>query len=149
MTQAIRLRRVSIATLVLTAILTVFPIAQGVANPLEGSLLKTTVIKSSTVCPIEWRDGTTKVKDLIRCAARHFGVNPDKALSIARRESRFRPTAYNSWSCAKGIYQHLCRYWPSRADAYGFDDWSAYNARANVMVTMRMVKHYGWGPWGG
>jgi muramidase (phage lysozyme) len=70
-----------------------------------------------------------------------------------RREPRQgavdRPTAYNSWSCAKGIYQHLCRYWPSRADAYGFDDWSAYNARANVMVTMRMVKHYGWGAWGG
>ena len=147
MTQAIRLRRVLTATLILTAILTVFPIATGLASPLDGSLLKTTVTKPSPICPIDWRDGTSQVKDLIRCAARHFGVSPDKALYIANRESRFHPTAYNS--CAKGLYQHLCRYWPSRADAYGFDNWSAYNARANVMVTMRMVKHYGWGAWGG
>ena len=149
MTQAIRLRRVLFATLILTAILTVFPIAQGHASPLQGSLLKTTTTKTYTLCPIEWRNGTGKVKDLIRCAAKHFGVSADKALYIANRESNFHPTAYNSWSCAKGIYQHLCRYWPSRADAYGFDNWSAYNARANIMVTMRMVKHYGWGAWGG
>jgi len=149
MTQAIRLRGVLFATLILTAIITVFPIAQGHASPLEGSLLKTTTTKTSTVCPIEWRDGTAKVKALIKCAAQHFGVSTDKALYIADRESHFRPTAYNSWSCAKGIYQHLCKYWPSRADAYGFDNWSAYNARANIMVTMRMVKHYGWGAWGG
>ena len=77
-------------------------------------------------------------------------MNPDKALSHRQTGNRASTQrAYNSWSCAKGIYQHLCRYWPSRADAYGFDDWSAYNARANVMVTMRMVKHYGWGAWGG
>ena len=138
MTQAIRLRRALTATLILTAILTVFPIAQGHASPLEGSLLKTTTT-TYTVCPIDWRDGTAKVKALIKCAAKHFGVNTDKALYIADRESHFHPSAYNSWSCAKGIYQHLCKYWPSRADAYGFDNWSAYNARANIMVTMRMV----------
>jgi hypothetical protein len=149
MTQAIRLRRALFATLILTAILTVFPIAQGHAAPLQGSLLKTTTTKSTTLCPIDWRAGTGKVKDLIRCAARHFGVSRDKALYVANRESNFHPTAYNSWSCAKGIYQHLCKYWPSRADAYGYDNWSAYNARANIMVTMRMVKHYGWGAWGG
>ena len=79
MTQAIRLRRVLTATLILTAILTVFPIATGLASPLDGSLLKTTVTKPSPICPIDWRDGTSHVKDLIRCAARHFGVSPDKA----------------------------------------------------------------------
>jgi hypothetical protein len=89
------------------------------------------------------------VKGLIRCAARHFGVSVDKAVGIAFRESRFHPRAYNSWSCAKGIYQHLCRYWPVRAREYGFNDWSAYNARANIFVTMRMVKRFGWQPWGG
>ena len=56
--------------------------------------------------------GQLHVKGLIRCAARHFGVSVDKAVGIAFRESRFHPRAYNSWSCAKGIYQHLCRYWP-------------------------------------
>jgi len=147
MTQAIRLRRVLTATLILTAILTVFPLANATAGPLQGSL--STTPKTSTICPIDWRTGTGHVKDLIRCAARYFGVSADKALAIADRESHFHPTAYNSWSCAKGIYQHLCRYWPSRAKTYGFTDWSAYNARANIMVTLRMVRKYGWAPWGG
>jgi soluble lytic murein transglycosylase-like protein len=146
MTQAIRLRRAFVATLILTAILTAIPIAQGNASPVSGSLSKTA---KSTLCRIDWREGRPYVKHLIRCAATHLGVNVDRALSIADRESRFDPGAYNSWSCAKGIYQHLCAYWPDRATKYGFDDWSAYNARANIIVTMRMVKHIGWQPWGG
>ena len=48
---------------------------------------------------------------------------------------------------AAGIYQHLLKYWPTRAEDFGFRDWSAFNARANILVTMRMVKHYGWDPW--
>jgi hypothetical protein len=148
MTRAIRLRRVLIATLILTATLLTFPGA-GAANAAPsagGGNLATT--HRSAICPVDWRKGKPYVKKLIRCAAHHYGVNADKAVHIAFRESRFHPTAYNSWSCAKGIYQHLCRYWPDRARAYGFDDWSAYNARANIMVTVRMVKKVGWGPWG-
>ena len=101
------------------------------------------------VCPIDWREGAWHVKRLIRCAASHYGLNARKAIYIAWRESRFRPTAYNVFGKAGGIYQHLLRYWPGRADEYGFRDWSVFNARANIMVTMRMVRTYGWGPWGG
>ena len=68
------------------------------------------------------------------------------ALAIADRESHFEPHAYNPSGCA-GIYQHQLRYWPGRAAAYGFRGWSAFNARANIMVTMRMVHLSGWGPW--
>src|SRR5262245_23498014 len=143
MKKAIRLRRVLIATLIVTAIMTAFPASQSLAA--SGSLSKI----PAKVCPIDWRRDTRHVKGLIRCAARHVGVSVDKAVSIARRESRFHPRAYNSWSCAKGVYQHLCRYWPSRARTYGFRRWSAYHARANILVTMRMVKRYGWQPWGG
>ena len=64
------------------------------------------------VCPIQWRNGTFQVKRLIRCAARHYGVNARQGGDDRYRESRFHPDAYNSWSCAKGIYQHLCSYWP-------------------------------------
>src|ERR671913_250073 len=60
------------------------------------------------------------------------------ALHVASRESNFQPRAYNSYSGASGIFQHLRRYWPGRADSYGFGGWSAFNARANIMVTMRM-----------
>ena len=115
MTTAIRLRRVLIATLIVTAIMTVFPASQGMAA--TGHLSKT----PAKVCPIDWRRDSRHVKGLIRCAARHFGVSVDKAVGIAFRESRFHPRAYNSWSCAKGIYQHLCRYWPTRAREYGFN----------------------------
>lgn len=147
MDRAIWLRRVLIATLILTATTLTFPSAGANASPVVGSASSTTTHRSA-ICPVEWRKGTFYVKKLIRCAAHHYGVNADKAVSVAFRESRFHPKAYNSWSCAKGIYQHLCKYWPERADTYGFDDWSAYNARANVMVTVRMVKKHGWSPWG-
>ena len=142
MTKAIRLRRAFVATLILTAMLTVLPMPRSVA--VTGHLSRT----AKKVCRIDWRDGRPEVKHLIRCAARRYGVSVDRAISIARRESRFHPRAYNSGSCAKGIYQHLCRYWPKRASTYGFDDWSAFNARANIIVTMRMVRRYGWAPWG-
>ena len=101
------------------------------------------------VCAVDWRKGRFFVKQLIRCAAHHFGVDVNKALAVADRESHYSPRAYNSWSCASGIYQHLCTYWPGRATTYGFHDWPAFNARANIMVTMRMVRRGGWGPWGG
>ena len=142
MTKAIRLRRAFVAALILTAML-VFPMTQSAA--VTGHFSTT----AKKVCRIDWREGRPQVKHLIRCAARHYGVSVDRAISIARRESRFHPRAFNGWSCAKGIYQHLCRYWPKRASTYGFDDWSAFNARANVIVTMRMVRRYGWAPWGG
>jgi len=101
------------------------------------------------VCLIDWREGRWHVRQLIKCAARHFDVSVQTALHIADRESNFLPRAYNSWSCAKGIFQHLCRYWPDRAQVFGFRGWSAFNARANIMVTMKMVRRYGWEPWGG
>jgi soluble lytic murein transglycosylase-like protein len=145
MKEAIRLRRALGVALILTAILTVFPMSSGVASAATGSLSTT----AKKVCRIDWREGRPYVKHLIRCAAHHYGVSVDRALYYAHRESRFHPKAYNSWSCAKGVYQHLCTYWPKRAKAYGFNDWSAYNARANIIVTIRMVKRYGWSPWGG
>jgi soluble lytic murein transglycosylase-like protein len=143
MTNAIRPRRATVATLILTALIVAFPVHASAAT---GEA--TYAFTPKKICAIDWRAGRREVKHLIRCAANHWGVNPDKALTIAHRESLFDPDAYNSWSCAKGIYQHLCRYWPDRAYDYGFKGRSAYNARANIIVTMKMVRHYGWAPWG-
>lgn len=148
MTPAIRTRRAIVATILLTAISLSFPTAQASALSRSGASLRAVTGTMDTVCRIDWRDSQLKVKKLIRCAAGYYHVSVERALYVARRESRFNPRAYNSSSCAKGLYQHLCRYWPGRADAFGFDNWSAYNGRANVFVTMRMVKRYGWGPWG-
>jgi hypothetical protein len=103
------------------------------------------------ICPIQWRRGPWYVRRLIVCAAHYYGVpgGSSEALYIADRESHFHPRAYNAWSGAMGVYQHLRRYWPGRAFAYGFRGWSGFNARANIIVTMRMVRRLGnWSPWG-
>ncbi len=92
------------------------------------------------------------MRRLVACTATYYHVpgGAREALYIANRESHFYPRAYNAWSGALGIYQHLRRYWPGRAAVYGFKGWSGFNARANIIVTMRMVRHLGnWSPWGG
>ena len=102
------------------------------------------------ICSIDWHRGPASVERLIRCAARHWHVpgGPQTALYIAWRESHFVPNAYNP-SGAEGIYQHMRQYWPARARLFGFPNRSAFNARANVIVTMRMVHALGsWAPWG-
>ena len=134
------------AALFLTAVLFVVPIASvtTMAQPVSAEV-------PHKVCPIDWRRGPWHVKKLIRCAEARWSVpgGAPKALSIARRESKFRPRAYNSYSGAAGIFQHLRRYWPGRASIFGFRGYSAFNARANIMVTMRMVHGGGCAPWGG
>jgi hypothetical protein len=103
------------------------------------------------VCQIDWRKGDWHVKQLIRCAEDRWSVpgGSSVALYVASRESHLNPKAYNSYSGASGIFQHLRQYWPERADSFGFDGWSAFNARANIMVTIRMVHRMGsWSHWG-
>jgi hypothetical protein len=151
MTNAIRLRRAFVATLILTAIITTFPGASASAMRTQDHITTTqdnkAHISAVSICPIRWQRGPRYVQRLIGCVARFYRVGASTALEVAYRESKFHPNAYNSRSCAKGVYQHLCRYWPTRADDYGFAGWSAFNARANIFVTMRMVRQYGWWPW--
>jgi|SRR5688572_11201520 hypothetical protein len=103
------------------------------------------------LCQIDWRKGEWHVRQLIRCAEHRWSVpgGASMALYVADRESNYRPTAYNGYSGASGIFQHLRRYWPGRANTFGFGGWSVFNARANIMVTMRMVHRSGsWSDWG-
>lgn len=146
MTRMIRKGRVLVAASLLTAVIMSFPTATSSEAIVPREALPA---PASRICPIDWRQSARHVKLLVRCAASHFGVGRQKALYIAWRESRFRPSAYNAAGNAAGIYQHLLRYWPHRAQDYGFRNSSAFNARANIFVTMRMVRDYGWDPWGG
>lgn len=100
-------------------------------------------------CRIDWQQGRYEIKQLIRCAARHWRVpgGPDRAVAVARCESRLSPEAYNPGGYA-GVYQQATRYWKGRARTYGFPDRSVYNGRANVIVSIRMAHRYGWSPWG-
>jgi soluble lytic murein transglycosylase-like protein len=144
MTEISILRRHAVAALSIAAILTVMPATISQAGIIPEGRHHT----PARICNYDWQKGTWQVKQLIRCAADHWNVpgGESMALAIADRESRFRPNAYNPSGCA-GIYQHMLKYWPGRAAAYGFSGWSAYNARANIIVTMRMVDRGGWGPW--
>lgn len=144
MTRTDTTRRRFPAALLLASLMTLAPAASIVntAHAREADIAR-------HVCQIDWRKGDWHVKQLIRCAASYHGVGKRNALYIAWRESRYQPSAYNSYGNAAGIYQHLLRYWPDRAEDFGFENWSAFNARANIFVTMRMVRRYGWSPWGG
>ncbi|MGH2680407.1 MAG: hypothetical protein ACRDG8_07975 [Actinomycetota bacterium] len=144
MTTMIRKSRGIFAASILTAVIMSFPTVTTSEAMVQRDALR---VVSTKICPIDWRQSTWHVKQLIRCAASHHGVSPRKALHIAWRESRYRPSAYNAYGRAAGIYQHLTKFWPGRARDFGFRNWSVFNARANIMVTMRMVRHYGWDPW--
>jgi soluble lytic murein transglycosylase-like protein len=142
MTHLTRRSRPFAAALVLAACLTIIPATLASAHGDSAIPHK--------ICNFDWQRSRFQVKKLIRCAARHWDVpgGAHKALAIAFRESRYNPGAYNS-SGAEGIYQHMRQYWPGRARTFGFPRYSAFNGRANIIVTMRMVKRGGWGPWGG
>jgi len=103
------------------------------------------------ICDIDWQKGTWHVKRLIKCAARHWDSpgTPIKAVQVARCESHLRPDAYNPNGYA-GLFQQSTRHWPQRADHYGMPDRSVFNARANVIVSVRMARALGdWSAWGG
>jgi soluble lytic murein transglycosylase-like protein len=142
MTHLTRTTRPFAAALVLAACLTIIPATLASAHGKSAVPRK--------ICNFDWQRSSFQVKRLIKCAARHWDVpgGAQKALAIAYRESRYDPNAYNS-SGAEGIYQHMRQYWPGRARIYGFPRYSAFNGRANIIVTMRMVRRGGWGPWGG
>jgi len=145
MTYLMKMRRHMLAALSIAAILSIVPASVSQAATV-GTRRHAQV--SAKVCDYDWRKGTFQIKQLIRCAAEHWNVpgGADLALYIADRESHYYPNAYNPSGCA-GIYQHKLSYWPERAASFGFRGWSAYNARANIIVTMRMVHEVGWGPW--
>lgn len=94
------------------------------------------------------------VRRLIHCAADRWPVDISTAMYVADRESNFQPHAYNP-SGASGVYQHMAHLWPARIASFlrntgrRFDvrHTSPFNARANVLVTIRMVHQGGWGPW--
>jgi hypothetical protein len=101
------------------------------------------------VCDYKWRESTHQLKQLISCSAKRWDSpgGATKALSVAQCESGFNPDAYNPSGYA-GVFQHAVRYWPGRADKWGFPEYGVFNGRANIIVAIRMAHAYGWGAWG-
>lgn len=88
------------------------------------------------------------------CFAKKLGVSVATAHYVVDRESGHNEKAYNSYSGAAGLYQHLSRYWAGRVsafdnllDRYRVKNRSVWNPRANALVAMAMVRTSGWGAW--
>jgi hypothetical protein len=103
------------------------------------------------LCKYDWKRSDRQIKRTIRCAVRRWHVRGGarKAIRVARRESGFEHNAYNPAGPYLGVYQHVRAYWPRRARQMGMPRRSAFNGRANVIVSIKMVHKHGWGPWGG
>jgi len=138
-------RRIIVAAVATPALLAIVP---GTARATYPEPNARTL--STKICDYDWKASKREVKQLIRCAARHWGSpgGANKALDVARCESGFQTDAYNPSGYA-GVYQQALRYWPGRADKWGFPDRSAYNGRANIIVSVRMANSAdGWHIWG-
>lgn len=97
-----------------------------------------------------WSD--SEVRDVIRCAARHFGVDVSTALRVANCESGYKAYAVSSTGRYVGVFQHDISAWPGRQNWADRDNrWnikeSPFDARANTITSMRMVRGSGWGAW--
>lgn len=91
------------------------------------------------------------VKQAIRCAASKWRVDGGarKAIAVARCESGFRPHARNA--CCSGVFQEHRAYWRGRFRVYnprhGYKlSPSVYNARSNVIISIRFARRVGWSP---
>lgn len=94
-------------------------------------------------------------RDQIRCATDRWTVpgGADVALCIAKRESGLLPWAESVDGLNKGLFQQHVDYWDGNYDAYTRRVWSLpkriLSGRTNTIVSIRMARDVGWGPWGG
>ena len=71
----------------------------------------------------------------------------DWALRIMECESRGDPEAKNPNSSASGLFQHLARLWPDRAQAAGFGDSDVFEPFANIAVAAWLLENGGPSHW--
>lgn len=84
------------------------------------------------------------VEQIVRDAARKYGINEEHFVKIARCESTFNPNAVNKNyyenGHPSGLFQHISGYWPKRAATYGHAGASVFDPVANAEVTAQMFR---------
>ena len=84
------------------------------------------------------------IEDIVRSAARKYGIDENYFVHIAKCESTLNPNAvnrsYNENGNPSGLFQHLSGYWPARAAKYGYAGASVFDAVANANVTAQMFR---------
>jgi hypothetical protein len=143
------LRRVSVAALVLAAIITIggSPYAKAV-SPHADEIRQ---------CQFNWLDERTwtpREEDrTTRCVLQHWSVSGGLAefRSVIECESGWSRLAWNPVGPYVGLAQHDLGSWPSRVRSYAPRWWdlkpSWSNSRTQIVVTARMVHLGGWSPW--
>ncbi len=71
----------------------------------------------------------------------------DWALRIMECESKGDPNAKNPNSSASGLFQHLARLWPPRAEAAGFGGYDVFDPFANIAVAAWLLENGGPSHW--
>ena len=72
----------------------------------------------------------------------------DYALAVLWCESKGNPNAANPTSSARGLFQHLERYWPARSSSAGWAGYSIFDPTANVAVAAWLsADGTGWHHW--
>lgn len=104
--------------------------------------------RPEAVTPEAYRVAST-IEQIVRLAAREFGLPEQKFVDVVWCESKFNPEAKNPSSGALGLGQHLPEYWPSRARAvYGPDVQTPWNDPVvNARVTGWLWRTGGSGHW--
>jgi hypothetical protein len=86
------------------------------------------------------------VESLIAYWTGVYGGDANYHIKIARCESGLRSGATGGGLYA-GVFQQHLGYWPARAARFGFAGASAYDANANVAVSIAMMRTMGYGHW--
>lgn len=84
------------------------------------------------------------IEQIVRQAARKFGIDENYFVNIAMCESTMNPLAinYNYYENGhpSGLFQHISGYWAARAAKYGYAGSSVFDPVANANVTAQMFK---------
>lgn len=93
------------------------------------------------------------IQQIVREAARKYGIDEEHFVRIAHCESSMNPSAQNrSYSengvdFPSGLFQHLTNYWDARAAKYGYAGASVFDPVANANVTAGMFRDGSQGLW--
>ena len=83
----------------------------------------------------------TGVEEIVRQAARKYGLDENHLVSIAMCESTMNPSAVNYGYAENGnpsgLFQHLGGYYPARAQKYGYST-DVFDAYSNANTTAAM-----------
>jgi type II secretory pathway pseudopilin PulG len=133
----------------LIAALAVISIMSIMASPVSASWRRQEIrYQSSQRASWTQREVTRTIRAAV--ARWHVPGGARKALAVARCESGLNEDIHNGICCG-GVFQQHTSYWPGRQNHYDSRRWrlaeSWRNARANIIVSIRMVHSGGWSPW--